>query len=199
MEWVQLGIGKLVMIKIGDHMKGENGFTLAELLVAMVVGLLVMTAAYATYMTQSRSYKTNEAVTALQQNLRSAMYHLERELRMAGYNPSVSGTVSFGFTNIAEDTVTFTMDSNGNGVLDTTETITYARDGTNNTLTRNAGAGAQDLALDITDFALVYINENGAAAGSANDVRAVNVSLTASDGDHTRTLSTRIRCRNLGL
>ena len=180
-------------------MQGEKGFTLAEMLVAMVVAGLVMTAAYATYSTQSRSYKTNEAVTALQQNLRSAMYHLERELRMAGYNPTVSMTTSFGFTNIDADTVTFTMDSNGNGVLDTTETITYARNATDNTLTRNAGAGAQPLALDITAFALVYINENGAVAGTANDVRAVNVSLTANDGNHTRTLTTRVRCRNLGL
>ena len=180
-------------------MKGENGFTLAELLVAMVVGLLVMTAAYATYMTQTRAYKTNEAVTALQQNLRSAMYHLERELRMAGYNPTVSQTVNFGFTNIASDTVTFTTDSNGNGALDGDETIIYTRNGTDNTLRRDAGAGAQMLALNITNFSLAYIQADGAAAASAGVVRAVDVSLTASDGDHTRTLSTRVRCRNLGL
>lgn len=180
-------------------MKGEKGFTLAEMLVAMVVAGLVMTATYATYMTQSRSYKTNEAVTALQQNLRSAMYHLERELRMAGYNPSVSMTVNFGFTDIGANTVTFTMDSNGNGVLDSTETIIYARNATNNTLTRNAGAGAQPLALDITNFSLTYRKEDGTVAGSANEVRSVDISLTASDGDHTRTLSTRVRCRNLGL
>ncbi len=127
------------------------------------------------------------------------MYHLERELRMAGYNPKVSQTVNFGFTNIAADTVTFSMDSNGDGVLDTTETIIYARNATDNTLRRTAGAGAQMLALDITNFALAYINKDGSAAASAGDVRAVDVTLTASDGDHTRTLSTRIRCRNLGL
>jgi len=181
-------------------MKGENGFTLAELLVAMVVGLLVMTAAYATYMTQTRAYKTNEAVTALQQNLRSAMYHLERELRMAGYNPTVSQTVNFGFTNIGANTVTFTTDSNGNGALDTTETIIYARNGTNNTLTRDAGAGAQPLAYDITNIAFVYRQADGVTeAGSGTQVRAVDITLTASDGDHTRTMSTRVRCRNMGL
>ncbi len=181
-------------------MRGEKGFTLAEMLVAMVVAGLVMTATYATYMTQTRAYKTNEEVTGLQQNLRSAMYHLERELRMAGYNPTVSMTQSFGFTNIGGTTVTFTMDyPNGDGVLDTTETITYARNATNNTLTRNAGAGAQMLALDITNFTLAYIKEDGSAAASASEVRSVDISLTASNDKHTRTLSTRIRCRNLGL
>lgn len=187
------------MIKIGAHMKGENGFTLAELLVAMVVGLLVMTAAYATYMTQTRSYKTNEEVTALQQNLRSAMYHLERELRMAGYNPTVSQTVNFGFVNLGGNTVTFTMDSNGDGALDTTETIIYAHNAGNSTLTRDAGAGAQMLALDITDFSLVYRQADGTVAGSASEVRSVDISLTASTDDHTRTLATRVRCRNLGI
>ena len=180
-------------------MKGEKGFTLAEMLVAMVVAGLVMTAAYATYMTQSRSYKTNEQMTALQQNLRSAMYHLERELRMAGYNPSVSMTVKFGFTNIDADNVTFTTDSNGNGVLDTTETITYSRNATENTLTREAGAGAQPIALNITAFSLAYIKEDGTVAASANDVRSVDITITANDGNHTRTLSSRVRCRNLGL
>jgi len=190
-----------VLMKTGADMKGEKGFTLAEMLVAMVVAGLVMTAAYATYMTQTRAYKTNEEVTGLQQNLRSAMYHLERELRMAGYNPKVSQTVNFGFTNIAADTVTFTSDyTNGDGVLDATETITYARNATDNTLRRTAGgAGAQMLALDITNFSLVYRNEDGTVAASAGDVRAVDVSLTASNDKHTRTLSTRIRCRNLGL
>ena len=169
------------------------------MLVAMVISGLVMTAAYATYTTQTRAYKTNEEVTALQQNLRSAMYHLERELRMAGYNPTVSQTVNFGFTNIGGTTVTFTTDTNGDGVLDTTETITYAHNSTDNTLRRTAGGGPQMLALDNTNFTLAYIKEDGSAAASAGEVRAVDVSLTASNDKHTRTLSTRIRCRNLGL
>ena len=184
-------------------MRGEKGFTLSELLVAMVVAGLVMTATYATYMTQTRAYKTNEAVTALQQNLRAAMYFLERDLRMAGYNPSVSKTVNFGFTNIGTSNVKVTMDSNGNGLLDPNqgEEITYARDAANNILKRDAGkgAGAQMLALDITAFTLAYLDANGATTASADAVRSVDISLTASDGKHTRTLATRVRCRNMCL
>jgi len=189
------------MIKMGADMRGEKGFTLAEMLVAMVVAGLVMTATYATYMTQTRAYKTNEEVTALQQNLRAAMYFLERDLRMAGYNPTVSRTVRFGFTTVDATTVTFTTDLNENGVLDGTETITYSHNATDNTLRRDAGAGAQILASNITEVTLSYFDENGASTGSANAVRAVEITLTArtDDDKHGRTLTNRVRCRNMGL
>ena len=181
-------------------MRGEQGFTLSEMLVAMVIGGLVMAATYSTYMTQSRSYKTNEAVTALQQNLRSAMYHLERELRMVGYDPTASMTVNFGFTNRVSNSVTFTMDSNGNGVLDTNESITYARNATENTLTRNSGGGATALALDITEVEFLYYKEDGTTEATTHaEVRSVKVTLKASEGAHERELSTMVRCRNMGL
>jgi type IV pilus assembly protein PilW len=67
------------------HRERESGFTLVELLVAMVISLVVMAAIYSTYHSQQKSYLVQEQVAAMQQNLRSAMYNMAREVRMAGY------------------------------------------------------------------------------------------------------------------
>ena len=49
----------------------EKGFTLVELLVAMVIAAIVMSAIYSVYASQQRSYMTQEQVAAMHQNVRS--------------------------------------------------------------------------------------------------------------------------------
>ncbi|MBN1907686.1 MAG: prepilin-type N-terminal cleavage/methylation domain-containing protein, partial [Deltaproteobacteria bacterium] len=60
------------------------GFTLVELLIAMAIAGVVMAGVYSAYSSQQRSYLAQEQVAAVQQNLRVAMYFMEREIRMAG-------------------------------------------------------------------------------------------------------------------
>ena len=62
-------------------MRNENGFTLVELLVAMAMGMLIMAALYYTYASQSKSQVITEKVSALQQNCRAAMFHLQKDIR----------------------------------------------------------------------------------------------------------------------
>lgn len=68
--------------------KGDAGFTIIELVIALIIASIVMTAIYSVYAAQQISYLTQEQVTAMHQNLRSAMYHMEREIRMAGCDPT---------------------------------------------------------------------------------------------------------------
>jgi len=176
-------------------MKNEKGFTITELLIAMLIGGIVMAAAYSSFISQQKSYQTTESVSFLQQNLRASMYFISKDLRMAGFNPGKE--LSFGFTSITANSVTFTMDSNENNTLDTGETITYDID--SNNLRRNAGAGAQPIADNITSMVIEYFDLNGNETTVVGNVRSVSVTLAASDGDHTRDLSTLIKCRNMGL
>jgi len=83
---------------------GCGGFSLVELLIAMCVGLIVVTASYGFFTEQNQAYKVQEQVSELQQNVRTAMETMVREIRMTGYDtyntPKVAGIVSAGANTI---------------------------------------------------------------------------------------------------
>lgn len=78
------------MGKGGERKDGKkmSGFTLIELMVAMVLTVIVSTAIYMAYNSQHKSYTVQEQVSAMQQNLRSAMYFMKSDIRMAGCDPA---------------------------------------------------------------------------------------------------------------
>ena len=63
----------------------DSGFTLIELLVAMTLSLIVMTGIYSSFHNQQRSYIDQEQVVSMQQNLRSSVFLVSRDTRMAGF------------------------------------------------------------------------------------------------------------------
>lgn len=82
-----------------DFCKNQDGFTLMELLVALALtAILTVTIGY-TFRVQALTYRTQEEVAALQQNLRTAMFTIEADLRLAGSDPTNSATDADG--NIA--------------------------------------------------------------------------------------------------
>jgi prepilin-type N-terminal cleavage/methylation domain-containing protein len=64
----------------------KKGFTFVELMVTMGIASIVLAGIYAAYSAQVRSHSTQQAVLDIQQNLRSAVYYLQRSVRMAGYD-----------------------------------------------------------------------------------------------------------------
>lgn len=68
-----------------------NGLTLVELLVGIVVGLVVLSAAGGAMMSYIKSYSDSQKILNLNQNMRAAMDIMAREIRRAGY---VSSDVS---------------------------------------------------------------------------------------------------------
>ena len=179
-------------------MKHETGFTLTELLIAITISGVVMAAVYSAYLTQRRSYQRTEEITTVQQNLRAAMYYMAREIRMAGYDPMESDL--FGFTGATSNLISFTMDEDENGVLSgATETVSYQYDASENTLERNEGGGFRDIAENISGVTFVYYDQNGNETTIADEIRSVDITLSASQGDHSRELITQILCRNMGL
>jgi type IV pilus assembly protein PilW len=179
----------------------ESGFTLTELLVAMVLSGVVMAALYAAYVTQMRAHRTTEDVTIAQQNLRSAMLFVERDLRMAGYDPE--GAEVFGFTNITSSTQTnvrFTLDSDEDGILSgASEYVAYQYNPGDNTLERDTGSGFMDVANYISGVTFVFYGSSGVTTSAGASIRSVNVMVTSGRGGHNRDLSSRILCRNVGL
>ncbi|MHC1698474.1 MAG: PilW family protein [Geobacteraceae bacterium] len=81
-------------------LKGENGFTLVEILVVVAILGLVMGSIYSVYLTNMKSAYSQEEVVEVQQNLRIAMDSITKDIRMAGMLvPSSTPPISTGFAN----------------------------------------------------------------------------------------------------
>ncbi|MBN1662469.1 MAG: prepilin-type N-terminal cleavage/methylation domain-containing protein [Deltaproteobacteria bacterium] len=65
----------------------DAGFTLVELMIAMVVGFIVLGAVYSVFTYQNKQLSYQQQMSETQQNARMAMEMMTNEIRMAGYNP----------------------------------------------------------------------------------------------------------------
>ena len=196
----------------GLYQNKESGFTLVELLIAMAVGLIVLSAVVSTFIIQRKTFDVQEQTTEMTQNARAAMDLMTREIRMAGYNPT--GATFDGVTYSASE-LKIQADLNGDG--DTTsgsnEIITYSYDGTNKQIDRKPGiAGTPNaLAENIKAFTFEYLDENGGGPETTNsDIRQIRITITArtakpdqnyglNSGYRTYTLTTSITPQNLAL
>ena len=69
----------------------ERGFTLVELMVALVIGAIITAAAFTILTTTSKAVRANEQTVDTQQNVRIAMELLSRDIKMAGFgSPGVA-------------------------------------------------------------------------------------------------------------
>jgi len=167
------------------HLKTENGFTLYEMMLAAALSGIVLVAVHAVYKSQQKSYVNQSVVSAIQQNLRGAMCCLQRDIRLAGYDPLATG--NFGITDVGTDargngTLTFTLDddlnhilneTDGNGQVDHRETFVFSLydyptaspDGVPD-LGRKHGASRQLVAQNIQAMGFAYAFD---AAGDGDD------------------------------
>jgi len=175
----------------------HKGFTLIELLVAMTVGLIVMAGVSMTFRSQQKSYLLQEQMAAMQQNLRAAMYHMEKEIRMAGCDPDHTANAQIVTANATS--ITFTKDIRGanEGSLpdgdtnDPNENITYYLN--SGELRRNDpnGIGDQVIADNLSALNFVYLDQAdtkldddgaGNVTASIARVRSVEITLLANTG-----------------
>lgn len=189
-----------------------HGFTLVELLVALLISAIIMTSVYAAYQSQQKSYVVQEELAALQQNLRAAMFYMSSQIREAGCNPSSTDVNKPGILTADVDEIHFTADIRG-------DTFGSEPDGTTDgpyedvTYSLYTSGGVQNLGIQSTDGAtvqpvieyvdalnFVYLDENGArldddgngnVTTSISKIRAVEVTLVVrtsrEDNDYTDT------------
>ena len=191
---------------------------MVELLVVLAVSSIVFTLMYQVYRSQLRSHTTQQELVEMQQNMRAALYLMEREIRMAGFSPAVVMTTA-PITTAESDTVRFTMDLTMDGdTADVGEIITYSKAlGDGNPLVRNdengTGAGSILEGVDIDDLEFKYKDEDGQTISDADlateagrgDIRTVEIILTAAIGTtvmvvpHRMELRSEVKVRNMGL
>lgn len=204
----------------------SHGFTLVEVLIAMLMGGVVMAAVMSSFQIQHRTYLAQDQVVEMQQNARLAMDMLVRDIRTVGYNPNnLTGT---GITSVitapgVASEITLVRD-NGFG---TSEAISYRlySSGGEPTLGRQTIGTIQPAVARITQLEFFFLDANGDPTDAPNEVRAIQVSILAESANMANKttparptyttpsgaswqatpgfwntyLSTTVQCRNLGL
>lgn len=66
-----------------------KGFTLVELMISLALGLLIIGGVLYVFLSSSQTFRMNEAQSRVQENGRFALELLAREIRHAGFNPTV--------------------------------------------------------------------------------------------------------------
>jgi len=102
----------------GSFHLNHSGYSLVELLIAMVVSAIVLTGIYSVFRAQQNSYVGNSQSVTLQQNLRAALYLMEREIRLAGYHRTGGSCATIIGARLGE--IRFTWDDDDNGTCDGT-------------------------------------------------------------------------------
>lgn len=90
---------------------GHSGFTLIEVMIAIAIFGIVLGSIYGVYKAQMRTHYTQQQVIDMQQNIRAAMYLMEREIKMAGLNPT--GAAGIGITTADNHVLEFNLDASG--------------------------------------------------------------------------------------
>jgi type IV pilus assembly protein PilW len=192
----------------------ESGFTLIELMVALAMATIVIGVIYAAYNIQTKIYTEQDKTAEMQQNLRAGMWYLQREARMAGYNPEniKDNSCGIGAVTLAApgihtaeaDTFGFSMDFKGDDITDKDgdedcddpgENVTYSINASN--LVRAAPSNRNPIAENITEIDFLYLLEDSHGVrtlsrdpGNLKDIVAVQVSMLARSKTEDRAAKT---------
>jgi prepilin peptidase dependent protein B len=102
----------------------QRGFTLIELMISMLIGLIILAAVIGMFVTMVKADNDYLKSIRLNQELRAAMSLITRDLRRSGYNGTASATVIAGTANPFQEMATTTTcviyayDVNNNGIND---------------------------------------------------------------------------------
>ena len=176
------------------HPNKIRGFTLVELLVAMAISSIVLASVAAAYRTQIRTHATQQMVVDMQQNIRGAMYIMQREIRMAGHDPTGLSGASILVADDAQ--LQFQSDDNEDGDFtggdDPMEQVRYA-------MTADGALGRQlwngplsPLAENIDAINFVYLDganppnvlATPVPESNRSDIRSVQITIVARSGQN---------------
>ena len=174
-------------LKIKTITNSNKGFTLIEMMVALAVTSILLAGIYTTYITQLKSHLTQQLLVEMQQSMRGSMQLMEREIRMAGYDPA--RTAGAGIVTMLANSFRFTMDLNGDGDLvdpvtgnpDPNEDVRYGINTLGSLGRETGGAGGLQPLAEFTDaLNFVYLDAGGGVVTNpmnASTVKSVQVTI----------------------
>lgn len=198
----------------------QRGFTLIELMISIVIGLIILAAVMGMFVTMIKSDSDNLKSIRLNQELRAAMSLIARDIRRAGANRnavvnsstspptnpfSVAGgtrlTIADNKEGTANSCVTYSYDANDTS----NELYGYRHNSTDGKVEARAnGAGCDANGwLTVTDEKLVNITTLTFADTTVTEaginIRQITVTLSGQlrrDNTVTRTLTETVKVRN---
>lgn len=204
--------------------RGERGFTLIEILISLAIMSIVTIAVYQLYISQYKTWISQDLVTEMQQNGRVAIDTMSRDLILSGYgmSPAIEGVVEVANN---DKLAILYKDPNKTASEEPFRRVIYWRDSATNTLNRyelgkNAQAdlgilswtvGGTALAENVTELNFTYFKEDGSSftpvAATLNQIYRIKVSIkvqTSKKDPVTKdwkffVLSTDVRPRNIGI
>jgi len=141
-----------------------DGFSLVELMVALVIGLILLGGVMQVFIGNRNSHRFQQALSELQDNARFGLEYLVRTARLAGYQGDSPGQWVLGpltpsnggpaITGIDNDVIA------GNGILDGSDSVTVAFGGSADGFIKDcAGAAVAAGAVASSTFAVSETGE----------------------------------------
>jgi len=200
----------------GVNMKiNKKGFTAIELLISLAIMSIALTSIYSMYMSFIRTCTKEGVKIRVQQNVRSGLDMMIRDIRLAGLDPD--GTGDFGIVAVTSQRIQFTVDRDMDGELDDADTtdgidapdmehMAYEYDGSGKLkmvlYKANGNLETEIMAENVTDLTFTYFDSNDDTTSNPDEIRMVDIQMTiqkasGQDGLVSRTLVKRVKCRNL--
>ena len=198
----------------------KKGFTAVELLISLAILSMTLGSIYSLYMSFIRTCTKESVKIKLQQNVRSSLDMMIRDIRLAGLDPE--GTSEFGIIAVTPQSIKFTADRDMDGELDIPnaadgiidlsdlEYMEYEFDDSNGIVRMSLYKPpdgiikemSDTLVENVTGLTFSYFTSNDVTTSNLDDIRTVGIEMTikkisARDGPVSRTLIKRVICRNL--
>lgn len=192
-----------IVLNLPKGYKCQQGVTLVELIVALSIGVMLLGAIYSTFLGQQRIQISQNEVVETQQNIRAVIELMTRDIQMAGYDPTESG--SAGITTADVGALVLTKDLTGDGIISGSsdfETVQFGFNGSDSnsdgipndvdgdgfsdgaTFYRNNGDGNgfQPIADNIQAIEFIYLDENEEKTSSKAEIRYIQITILARAG-----------------
>lgn len=207
-----------VNLKVIKHK--QRGFTLIELMISIVIGLIVLAAVIGMFVTMVKSDNDSLKAIRLNQELRAAMSLITRNIRRAGANQnaavnssttpptnpfSVAGgtrlTIAANQQGILNSCITYSYDANDGS----NELFGYRRDSEHGTIEARANGALCDaggwstVTDDHFDNITALTLTDSTVTQSGVNIREITVTISGqlrSDPTVTRTLTETVKVRN---
>jgi type IV pilus assembly protein PilW len=205
-----------MMVKLSKHIRpkknfflltsGTDGFTVTELVLALAIMMMVMAAMVSMLISLNRVYAAQIVTAGVQQVTRAGINIMTRNIRLAGLNPLKINRI--GILEATVNKIRFQHDTNGSGTTETgqNEDIAYLLNDNHQLIRQKDGNSRSNKSLvdHVNDLTFKYFDRDDEETSILDDIHTVEISLTVrepagKDKIISRTYSTRVICRNLGL